>query len=160
MTFSHFADEIPNLKLSPSGYDWTDGQIKRLRELHKLGHTPKEIAADLKLAPRVVNNKITSLKLTRPSSSNPRLSGQRLINGKKWQSIESEADQEKRNKKMYAIKPASPGLTLEALKPGECRFPYGDQVPYHFCGNKTEKGVVYCPAHHDMSRTFTKKWTV
>lgn len=49
------------------------------------------------------------------------------------------------------VLPAQPSLdlALEALKPGlrECRFPYGDAVPFKFCGHKTIDGLPYCEAH-------------
>lgn len=38
-------------------------------------------------------------------------------------------------------------LALDDLKPGQCRFPYGDAAPFKFCGHQTCDGS-YCEPHY------------
>ena len=43
-----------------------------------------------------------------------------------------------------------PGVTLEAVRNGQCRYPYGEPTKADFvlCGHRTRPGSVYCPDHH------------
>lgn len=38
-------------------------------------------------------------------------------------------------------------LTLDQLKEGMCRFPYGDATPFTFCGCQTVSGRSWCAEH-------------
>ena len=44
---------------------------------------------------------------------------------------------------------ASLHLALEELKPGQCRFPYGDG-PYRFCALPVHQDSSYCATHHKV----------
>lgn len=43
--------------------------------------------------------------------------------------------------------PVSRNKTLLDLEPHECRWPYGDEIPYVFCGHGVAPGLSYCPHH-------------
>lgn len=42
-------------------------------------------------------------------------------------------------------------ITMATLMKGMCKFPIGDpkKTGFHFCGNTTDKGRMYCPQHHE-----------
>jgi len=42
------------------------------------------------------------------------------------------------------------GLTIQAIKSSECRYPDGIETPYNFCGNPTQDGSSYCKFHHAL----------
>ena len=41
-------------------------------------------------------------------------------------------------------------VTIQQLEPNMCRWPYGDRVPYLFCGEATA-GKTYCAYHTGIS---------
>jgi GcrA cell cycle regulator len=47
--------------------------------------------------------------------------------------------------------PAQPrNLTLMQLQHGDCRWPFGDEAPFLFCGNPVQTGTSWCPMHRKM----------
>ena len=46
-------------------------------------------------------------------------------------------------------------VALVDLKPGECRYPYGDG-PFAFCGHARFEGHSYCAPHAILTRTETR----
>lgn len=42
-------------------------------------------------------------------------------------------------------------LTLLQLRHSSCRWPFGEQAPFLFCGNPSASNSPYCPDHHALS---------
>ena len=45
----------------------------------------------------------------------------------------------------------SEGVALEALEPGQCRFPVTKDAPFGFCGQPQKADSVYCAGHHQLA---------
>ena len=39
-------------------------------------------------------------------------------------------------------------IAFEDLAPHHCRYAYGDDLPYAFCGQRRRSGSSYCAVHH------------
>ena len=47
-------------------------------------------------------------------------------------------------------------LSLDDIGRGQCRYPYGDNAPFTFCGHPKREASSYCTAHHFLCRTPAK----
>lgn len=43
------------------------------------------------------------------------------------------------------------GKSLDELESRDCRFPFGDEAPYRFCGKRVKSGSSYCEYHHSIT---------
>lgn len=44
-------------------------------------------------------------------------------------------------------------VSLLELRPGQCRYPFGDAAPFSFCGCQVKPGKPYCSAHAALCGT-------
>lgn len=51
----------------------------------------------------------------------------------------------------------SKDLTFLQLEDGLCKYGYGKETPYLFCGNGVQDGSSYCPGHHEICWTPTQR---
>jgi len=51
--------------------------------------------------------------------------------------------------KLRCVKIVPRNVTLMDLEPGDCRYPYGDDV-ITFCGHPKQDGSQYCTPHHHL----------
>jgi len=50
-------------------------------------------------------------------------------------------------------------MTMEELKPGMCRWPFGnpEDKDFHFCGDKTDASSPYCDEHMAKAQAPVRK---
>ena len=147
-------------------HDWTEVRINRLIQLWKDGWSANECARKLGgITRNSVIGKIHRLGLSnmeRPQRENLR---QRIVSVVKRRA-KMEAAVNTANAvgdlrpepvtPSYAQlrpepPPASP--TLLELRPGMCRYPQGDRVPYTFCGAPKVEGSSYCAEHKRLTES-------
>jgi len=64
--------------------------------------------------------------------------------------MESQEAHKARSQRGASLQPKSPGLSLLDIGAEDCRFPYGDNPPYTFCGHPIEPGKAYCKEHQTL----------
>jgi len=52
-----------------------------------------------------------------------------------------------------ALPAASGRLTIYQLRQNTCRYPFGEQMPYSYCGNTTGLSSSWCPYHKGVVYT-------
>ena len=142
--------------------DWTAASETRLRYLHGLGWSAREIAADIGVSRNAVIGKRHRMGLSDPSRKT--YSGRRKFDRER-KAIGPRIPKPKRRKVSVAKLKLPPPPPPEAPEPKRldlleltdktCKWPIGDPQSddFHFCGVdiKPEEGQQpYCPYHRDL----------
>lgn len=125
---------------------WTAERTDRLRELYAEGYSSQLIADAIGagLSRSSVMGKIGRLGLART----------RAVVGKDGRATLGPTHVKSHTAAPPIVKEADPiGVSLIDLQPGQCRFPYGDDPPYSFCGCPSLDGMSYCEPHHRLTHT-------
>lgn len=161
-----------------NGNAWSDDRVAELTRLWAEGYSQSIIAEKLGITRNMVCGKIyrldlppplmpkTCLERVRRSSSGERKTVRRTPKPPKrviqnYESVRAVRANGNSNA-MRLIKTLTTDLpelrcveidprlvSLEDLRRGECRYPYGDG-PFLFCGHLKLEGSSYCPEHHAL----------
>ena len=139
----------------PSGKVWTDDKLAKLQELAASPEKPH--VATLALAFGVSRNSIIGAA-HRNGIVLPRLSNnpspvvvnvnkkRRAARAKLEYKISASAFKpDAYELKCAAVDPLH--ITFADLEPCHCRFPYGDDAPFTYCGHPVKTDKPYCEAH-------------
>lgn len=134
---------------------WTDERVEELKRLHKDNLSCAQIANELGGVSRnAVIGKLTRLGLNdgKRFPAKPKLGRQRakrfLMARQKLTQIMFEDAPETL---IPVGEPLSRNLTLFQLTSKTCRWPAGNDPPFHFCGHGPQFGSPYCPFHAQLS---------
>lgn len=130
---------------------WTDDKIKKLKKLWEKGLSTSEIGKKLDVSKNAVVGKAHRIGLkSRPSPIKTTAKDKQ----KKGLKASKETNTKKSNDKKSKIN-ADNLVKIEDLKPGMCRWPFGDPqlTDFHFCGEPTFKNKPYCLAHCAVAYT-------
>lgn len=143
---------------------WTEDRIEMLRKLWASGISFSNIAAEIGVGVTrsAISGKIGRLGLTGRDTAN-RIYGKRSL-----EQIEATKRRkaERRNERRRIQRVSFVMVNLEALRctevvpmhksllelgPNDCRYPYGSNAPYTFCGHPQMEGHSYCGPHFALS---------
>ena len=149
---------------------WTEEQLEILQRDWTAGVAARDIAANLGFQTNTVQNKAHHLGFHRPdwysTSWTPEMERKLIFlldAGYSRSAAARELGVSKNSAIAKALRigwqppePEKPrGLTLADLQPQDCRYPYGDRVPYSFCGARKQHGSSYCPQHNKLTHRAT-----
>lgn len=141
---------------------WTDERIELLKKLVREGVSYKYISAELGagISRNAAIGKAQRLGIAGNVSPEER---QRRAHGAKRRRMKPQAladnrikMKQRRTAEVVPLPPpkrpkretAAPRhVTLDDLTRHICRFPYGNDIPYTYCGHDVAPGEVYCEAH-------------
>lgn len=136
-------------------HGWTDERIARAKELWVDGKSAAVIAAELGGVTRnAVLGKINRLGLSfrqkpaKPGVAPPRPKiayRNKVRKAQKIRQIEKEPKPEPFVPCAADVVPLN--LDLLQLRDTTCRYPYGDEPPFTFCGHPVKQDRPYCEAH-------------
>jgi len=141
---------------------WTIDRTEILRKLLAIGVSFSGIAAELGegVTRNMVCGKIHRMEFTGPGTYRRRTDEQ--IEATKR--AKSERRNERRRSQrvtvvrvpvnleaLRCVEVIPLGKTLLELGPNECRYPFGDNAPYSFCGHPQFEGSSYCGGHFGLT---------
>lgn len=141
---------------------WTYDRTEVLRKLWAIGVSFSGIAAELGATRCAVGGKIHRMEFTGPGTYRRRTDEQIKATKRK----KDERRNERRRSHPVVVKPKLTVTNLEALRcveviplgktllelgPNECRYPFGDNAPYSFCGHPQFEGSSYCGGHFGLT---------
>lgn len=139
--------------------NWGETEIARLRELagHKDKLSASQIAAHF---PGVSRSAIIGkcsrcgipLQGRAKKTSGPRKPRQPYVSPRRFHTSKPEAKPMPEPIQLAFADVTPLNINLYNLKPGQCRYPYGDG-PFVFCGHPVEGERSCCPAHHRLTHT-------
>lgn len=120
---------------------WTRSEEKEAISLWKQGETASKIADALGKTRGSVLGKLHRLQIMgdRAKTNGSISNALGRINGKL---------KDKRGDAPKSEPAPAHAVTWDDLEPGMCRFPFGDEAPYLFCGRRSLPGQSYCPECH------------
>ncbi len=126
---------------------WTDERVDRLRSLWSEGLSASQVAAQMGAASRnVIIGKVHRLKLMRVNGIK-RKAGQRRTLGRRRRSPARLLNRPIEVERVaVVIEPTPLNLRLIDLTSETCKWPFGEQAPYLFCGHPVVS-PPYCEAH-------------
>mgnify|MGYP001602604153 CR=1 FL=1 len=136
---------------------WTQERTDRLKELHANNWSCSRIAAELgKITRNAVIGKLHRLGLgqvkTKLYHASQKTCGKHI--GGKVKRRKGPVKFNDLSKVPFAERQANTEplhLYLMQLTPQTCRWPYGDQSPFTFCGQPVTYDSSYCQAHHELA---------
>jgi len=127
---------------------WTEERVDTLRRLFEAGVSFAAIAAELNITRNAAIGKAHRLGLYREAPA--QLGGR----------PKSQKEQRPRKERVFFVKRSVPlppethaadagplHIGLFDLTDATCKFPFGTQTPFTFCGHATAPGLPYCKAH-------------
>lgn len=150
---------------------WTDETVRQMVELYKKGWSADRIYREIGAASRsAVLGKLNRLGYGRVQPAVPKKKGKshpRRNQARKPGAIARLRQGGPRGRPQGPYHPptVSPSrfagafvvpegadlVAYEDLTPRVCQWPYGDRLPYRFCGGKREEGSPYCAAHRAIA---------
>jgi len=133
---------------------WTDQQVRQLKKLRAEGLSARQIANKLGgMSRHAVIGKIRRLGLSQGVPSDQRM-GRVITTARATKAVPAIVEETFKPRVADVVSRRIPILDLKAM---ECRYPdeSGNPekgIPHTFCGNPTEDGSSYCPAHVILSR--------
>lgn len=141
-------------------FAWTLEIIERLKQLHAKGYTASEKQRILHAPTRnVICGMQYRLGLKRTEAERKvrfKAGGRKTGKANLARSLPLKSRRAKAGKVSKAVLGLSPAdvpslpplnLPLEDLQANQCRYPYGEQAPFQFCGHPTAEGTSWC-SHH------------
>lgn len=137
---------------------WTVERIEQLRVMWAKGISAGIIGAEMGLSRRAVVGKVYRLKLDkRATLVKKQRAGIRDMRPSRR--VSNPVGASGFQVKSTAVRRATPDadvvplhVSLDDLERGHCRWPYGESLPYTFCGcEKIDKGP-YCYGHSELSK--------
>lgn len=138
-------------------HGWTDTRVARVKELWTKGKSAAWIAAELGGVTRnAVLGKVHRMGWAnlspkkkpqpRPTPPRPKIADRNKVReAQKIRQIEKEPKPEPFVARTADVAPLN--LDILQLRDTTCRFPYGDEPPFTFCGHPVKPDRPYCEAH-------------
>jgi GcrA cell cycle regulator len=149
---------------------WTDHRTDALKGLWAAGLSGTEIAASMGVTRCAVLGKVFRLGLGGRDCDSNRSYSRRTPEQIQATKREKEGRRRER-RRAHRLTVVKPAINLEALRcveveplhksfadlgRNDCRWAYGDNAPYTFCGNPQREGHSYCGPHFAL--TLRRGW--
>jgi hypothetical protein len=135
-----------------SDFKWDRYKIDTLIKMHSEKKSYQEIADAIGAPTRAtVAGKVHSLRMRKKPVKEQMIGGAKT-DMRSFSRLGSKKQSTVPLPSLEGIKKESLNIPMEKLQPSQCRYPYGDETPFLFCGHTRLPGSAYCPDHDKVCK--------